>query len=395
MNTPLVANENIEINELPDGTSVLKFQKTELNDGSAYIARASNKMGDVDAKVNLTVKEIKPQILSDIVNVSAIRDESAQFTIRATGNPQPTIRWFKNDNEELTTSNGDFEFIHDVDTQTFTLKIVKCRTDHQADYSAVISNSGGTIKSKKGKLTVTKAAEFIEKPQSMDVNENDVAEFRVRIDAFPSAKITWLFDGKPATPKDGFEIQTDAATGSSVLMIKQALPKHSGKITVKAENSSGSIEETVQCSVKSKLFSLSWLTGFKNLYLHFFPPQLDRKSIKSQQMSKLSCILMLYFQLMSQVLRNQKLNGNYFNIERWMKIFINQFYIVSAPRIHRGEIVKPSGKYEVVEESATVTKLIIHDVTVDDESPVQIKVKNSLGESETIVQLKALGKYEK
>lgn len=78
-----------------------------------------------------------------------------------------------------------------------------------------------------------------------------------------------------------------------------------------------------------------------------------------------------------------------------MKIFINQFYIVSAPRIHRGEIVKPSGKYEVVEESATVTKLIIHDVTVDDESPVQIKVKNSLGESETIVQLKALGKYEK
>ncbi|CAF4367059.1 unnamed protein product, partial [Rotaria magnacalcarata] len=55
-----------------------------------------------------------------------------------------------------------------------------------------------------------------------------------------------------------------------------------------------------------------------------------------------------------------------------------------------GQTVIPSGKYEIIEESTTVTKLIIHDITPEDESPIQIKVKNSLGQTEATVQLKAL-----
>ncbi len=251
MNTPLQSNDNLEISELADGTTILKFKKTDLIDSSAYIARASNKVGEIDSKINLTVKEIKPTILSDLTNVSAIRDESAQFQIKATGNPQPTIRWFKNDNEEILSTNSDFQLLHDTSSDTFTLKINQCKPEHQADYSAIITNTGGTIKSKKGKLTITKSPEFLEKPTSIDINENDVAEFRAKVDAYPAAKITWLFEGKPVSAKEGFDVQIDQATGASVLTIKQTLPKHAGKITVKADNASGSIEETVQCSVKS------------------------------------------------------------------------------------------------------------------------------------------------
>lgn len=251
LNTPLQSNDNIEISELPDGTNILKFKKTDLTDSSAYIARATNKVGEIDSKINLTVKEVKPTILSDITNVTAIRDETAEFHIKATGNPQPTIRWFRNDTEEILSTNTDFQLLHDTTTDTFTLKINKSKPEHQGDYSAVITNSGGTIKSKKGKLTVTKSPEFLEKPTSVDINENDLTEFRAKIDAYPAAKITWLFEGKPVTAKDGFDVQTDQANGTSVLTIKQTLPKHAGKITVKADNPSGSIEETVQCSVKS------------------------------------------------------------------------------------------------------------------------------------------------
>jgi hypothetical protein len=244
LNTPLKPNANIEISELPDGTSVLKIKKTDLTDSSPYIARAVNKVGEIDSKINLTVREIKPTILSDITNVTAIRDEPAQFTIKATGNPQPTIRWFKNETEEILPTNKDFQIIHDIPTDT-------CKPEHQGDYSAVITNSGGTIKSKKGKLTVTKSPEFLEKPTSININENQLAEFHTKIDAYPAPKITWLFDGKPITAKEGFDVQTDQTNGTSVLTIKQTTPKHDGKITVKAENPSGSIEETVQCSVKS------------------------------------------------------------------------------------------------------------------------------------------------
>jgi hypothetical protein len=71
------------------------------------------------------------------------------------------------------------------------------------------------------------------------------------------------------------------------------------------------------------------------------------------------------------------------------------FYSFSSKRIHRDKPVKPSDKYEIIEETPTTTKLIIHDVTPDDESPIQITVKNALGQSDTTVQLKALGLSKK
>ncbi|CAF4747141.1 unnamed protein product, partial [Rotaria sp. Silwood1] len=344
LNNPLQPNDNIEISELPDGTNILKLKKTELTDSSAYIARATNKIGEIDSKVNLTVKEIKPQILSDITNMTAIRDESIQFSIKATGNPQPTIRWFKNDTEEILSTNQDYEFIHDTSSDTYFLKIHKCKSEHQGDYSAIITNSGGTVKSKKGKLTITKSPEFLEKPTSVDVNENDLAEFRTKIDAYPAAKISWLFEGKPITPKDGFDVHTDQATGTSVLTIKQVLPKHAGKITVKAENSSGSIEESVQCSVK---------TG----------PKITKKPTDVEALLHTDATFLI------------DVSGSPKPEIEW---------------IHRDQSIKPSNKYEIIEESSTVTKLIIHDITTEDESPIQIKIKNPLGQNETTVQLKAL-----
>ena len=60
-------------------------------------------------------------------------------------------------------------------------------------------------------------------------------------------------------------------------------------------------------------------------------------------------------------------------------------------RIHRDKPIKPSAKYEIIEETPTTSKLIIHDVLPDDEAPIQIKVKNPLGETDTTVQLKVLG----
>ena len=251
LNTPLKSNDNIEINELPDGTNVLRIKKTDLKNSSSYVARATNQVGEIDSKINLTVKEIKPQILTDIKNVTAIRDQSEQFCIKATGNPRPTICWFRNDIEEILPTNTDYQIIHDSPSDTFVLKINQCKPEHQGDYSAVISNAGGTVKSKKGKLIVTKAPEFLEKPRSIDTNENQLVEFHTKIDAYPTPKITWLFDGKPVTSKDGFEVQTDQTNGMSKLTIKHAAAKHDGKITIKAENPTGSIDETVQCSVKS------------------------------------------------------------------------------------------------------------------------------------------------
>ncbi|CAF0818885.1 unnamed protein product [Didymodactylos carnosus] len=342
-NTPIKPNANIDIVELDDGTSILKFKTTDLVDTGAYIAKAVNKVGEVESKISLTVKEIKPTILNDLTNITANRDEPATFTLKATGNPKPQLKWFKND-EEILPTNKDYEIIADAKTDTYSLKVKQCKPEHQADYSAVLTNSGATIKSKKAKLTVQKTPEFLEKPTSVNVTENELAEFRCKVDSYPSAKITWLFDGKPISPKDGFEVQTDQATGTSVLAIKNAQPKHMGKITVKAENPTGAIEETIQCSVKTA-------------------PKITKKPTDTEALLHTDAVFTI------DVTGSPKPQVEWF---------------------HGDKPIKASPKYEILEDGPSTHKLIIHDVTPADELPVKIKVKNALGETDANVNLKVL-----
>ncbi|CAF4368595.1 unnamed protein product, partial [Didymodactylos carnosus] len=49
--TPLKPDANIDIVELEDGTSILKFKSTDLINTGAYIAKAVNKVGEVESKI--------------------------------------------------------------------------------------------------------------------------------------------------------------------------------------------------------------------------------------------------------------------------------------------------------------------------------------------------------
>ena len=75
------------------------------------------------------------------------------------------------------------------------------------------------------------------------------------------------------------------------------------------------------------------------------------------------------------------------NSYRWLFLILK--------RIHGDKLVKPSRKYDIVEETSTSSKLIIHDVTLEDESPVCVKVKNLIGETDSTAQLKILGVHRK
>ena len=121
------------------------------------------------------------------------------------------------------------------------------------EYQAVITNDVGQVKSKKIKVQIQKAPQLKKKPEPIvNVKEGEQARFECEFDGNPSPKVTWLRDGKPLTPKDGFEIKTDSTIGKSVLIINQATSKHSGPITLRLENSVGTpIEEIVQLQVET------------------------------------------------------------------------------------------------------------------------------------------------
>ncbi len=99
--------------------------------------------------------EIKPTIIRDLeAAINATKGQPMTLTIEATGNPKPTVRFFRG-TDELIPTEGQIELKESEDGQTFTLTILSMQPNQQGDYTATVQNTGGMAKSKKCKVTVT------------------------------------------------------------------------------------------------------------------------------------------------------------------------------------------------------------------------------------------------
>ncbi|CAF4635994.1 unnamed protein product, partial [Rotaria magnacalcarata] len=224
---------------------------TQMTDKAMYTCQVTNVGGTAEVKLNLNVQQIKPTLKSDLIkDVTTQAGETVRLTIQASGT-NPKVKWFKNGEEVIETVEETYEIVEEE--ETYTLLIKNAKPIDSGEYQAVITNDVGQIKTKKIKVQIQKAPELKKKPQSLvTVKEGEPAHFECEFDGNPTPKVTWLRDGKPLTPKDGFEIKTDTTTGKSVLTVHQTTSKHSGPITLRLENPVGApIEETVQLQVET------------------------------------------------------------------------------------------------------------------------------------------------
>lgn len=91
--------------------------------------------------------------------------------------------------------------------------------------------------------------------QNITVRAGHVAKVNVEAIGEPPPKLTWFFQGKELEKSPA--VKVDEEDYKSFLVIGSVTRKHSGKYTIKAENSSGKDEETIDILVLGKGASLS------------------------------------------------------------------------------------------------------------------------------------------
>jgi titin len=124
-----------------------------------YTAKATNAVGEAEAKTTLNIAGIKPVITTDLdAALQATKGESMTIKLAATGTPQPDVVWIRG-NDELVPSDRIQVTAPTAGDDTYTLTILNVQPEDQGDYSAKITNVGGSLKSKKCKVTVS--SEFI------------------------------------------------------------------------------------------------------------------------------------------------------------------------------------------------------------------------------------------
>jgi hypothetical protein len=149
-----IDNQRIKTLEKDDLYSLI-FENTQIDDKASYTLKAVNKAGDVESpKINLNITSIQPKIKTDLQpSLNVKKDESIILIIQADGKPKPQVKWFKG-NDEIPANQPGIQLIEEGDN-TYKLIIEKATDKDQGEYSAVIQNTGGQIKSKKTNVTVT------------------------------------------------------------------------------------------------------------------------------------------------------------------------------------------------------------------------------------------------
>jgi hypothetical protein len=160
---PLSTSERFQITETEDGTSTLAIKNAELGDKGVYTAKATNAVGEAEAKTTLNVAGIKPTITTDLdAALQATKGESMTIKLSATGTPKPDIVWIRG-NDELVPSDRIQVIAPTAEgDDTYTLTILNVQPEDQGDYSAKVTNVGGSLKSKKCKVTVSSKFIFVE-----------------------------------------------------------------------------------------------------------------------------------------------------------------------------------------------------------------------------------------
>lgn len=113
--------------------------------------KATNEYGTIEKSCVLDAMDL-PKITNKLDNITVNEGELAKFTLKITGKPKPSVKWFKDDVEiEL---NDTVELIETEENEV-TLLIKSCKsTENSGNYSAKIFNDFGEVISNKAVLTI-------------------------------------------------------------------------------------------------------------------------------------------------------------------------------------------------------------------------------------------------
>ncbi|CAF1313635.1 unnamed protein product [Rotaria sp. Silwood1] len=152
---PFPNNDRLQVTETDDGTSILTVRQAELGDQGVYTAKSTNAFGEAEAQTTLKIDYIKPAINTNL-NTALKVTKGAILTLKvvASGTPKPHTVWMKDDNE-LTPNDRIQVTISTGDDDKYTLTILNVQPEDEGEYSAIISNVGGSLQSDKCKVIVS------------------------------------------------------------------------------------------------------------------------------------------------------------------------------------------------------------------------------------------------
>uniref|UniRef100_A0A914WAC0 Ig-like domain-containing protein n=1 Tax=Plectus sambesii TaxID=2011161 RepID=A0A914WAC0_9BILA len=261
-----------------DGQNSLLIIEALPQDAGVYECVARNSAGEARCKAKLNVNLAKtggpaeagpkleaPKFQNQIQPIIAQEGQAARFEAKYTGSPEPTIRWYRN-NEPIKKSKF---FRVEQSNGVASLDIAECYQEDVAEYKLEAINPAGKattvanlvlqpkgskiagVKVTQGRTVevkeTVKAPHFVSKLSDVVVRPGQTVKFMADIGGDPQPTVAWQFKGRPLQP--GRDIKIELKDKTAVLELLRVAPSSEGEYTLSLRSASGA----AQCSAQLKL----------------------------------------------------------------------------------------------------------------------------------------------
>ncbi|GIY12995.1 obscurin, partial [Caerostris darwini] len=236
---PLRQNSRTTTSVSSDGTAELNIANMTHDDAGVYKVVTTNDKGQTASETSVGVdfvpKTTKP-FVGQLHAVDAVVKKPIVLEAKVTGNPQPKVQWFKDDNK---LESGPHIKLSEGDNKA-TLTIEEAKLDDAGEYKLVVTNDQGEDSSS-ATVKVTepgKKPAIVKELKAGKVLEGEEAKLQVVVSGKPMPTIAWMHNGKNV-----LEGQHCAATidenGVATLTIHEVKCEDGGLYTAIATNKLG------------------------------------------------------------------------------------------------------------------------------------------------------------
>ncbi|XP_041439293.1 roundabout homolog 2 isoform X3 [Xenopus laevis] len=187
----------------------LMLSNTRKSDAGMYTCVGTNMVGERDSDpAELTVFE-RPTFLRRPINQVVLEDEAVEFRCQVQGDPQPTVRW-KKDDADLPRGRYDIK-------DDYTLRIKKASGSDEGTFTCISENRVGKIEAS-ATLTVrvrpVAPPQFVVRPRDQIVAQGRTVTFGCEAKGNPQPAVFWqkegsqnlLFPNQPLQPNSRYSV---------------------------------------------------------------------------------------------------------------------------------------------------------------------------------------------
>uniref|UniRef100_A0A671YCF3 Roundabout, axon guidance receptor, homolog 2 (Drosophila) n=1 Tax=Sparus aurata TaxID=8175 RepID=A0A671YCF3_SPAAU len=180
----------------------LMISNTRKSDAGMYICVGTNMVGERDSETaQVTVFE-RPTFLRRPINQVVLEEETIEFRCQVQGDPQPNVRWRKDD---IDVPRGRYE--------DYVLRVKKASVNDEGTFTCVAENRVGKLEAS-ATLTVRAAPQFVIRPRDQIVAQGRTATFPCETKGNPQPAVFWqkegsqnlLFPNQPQQPNSRFSV---------------------------------------------------------------------------------------------------------------------------------------------------------------------------------------------